>query len=203
LKDFAKKLKKIDKQDAKQDAKQVAKRGAKRGAKRDQKKNKNDKSEKIEPRKFSFPKFGLANSVSRSGKREEALGSPLIYLIVLTLNTLLFFRDSPVGAVVICQMAVGDGLSDVIGRRYPIKSWKFAPSKSIGGTLAFVVGAFVTTALALALLNDTDCINLYVPYYIPQILLISVLCAAVELTPFTDDNISVPTVAALAGMALF
>jgi dolichol kinase len=57
--------------------------------------------------------FNLADAVSRSGNREEALGGPMIYVTVLFISLLAFFRDSPIGVVAIAQMAVGDGLADI------------------------------------------------------------------------------------------
>ena len=40
----------------------------------------------------------------------------MLYTVVLFLGTLLFFRNSPIGVVAICQMAAGDGIADIVGR---------------------------------------------------------------------------------------
>mmetsp|Transcript_25041 Transcript_25041/g.38754 ORF Transcript_25041/g.38754 Transcript_25041/m.38754 type:complete len:104 (-) Transcript_25041:24-335(-) len=91
-------------------------------------------------------------------------------------------------------MAVGDGTADIIGRRYGFVKWPFSDSKSIAGTAAFaslsfaaLVGierwlSFTGSLPAAALVN-----NLF-----PQTALLCVICAAVELLPFFDDNWTVP-----------
>ena len=48
-------------------------------------------------------------------------------------------------AVAICQMAVGDGLADIVGRRFGAVKWPFAPTKSPAGSAAFVLGAFASS----------------------------------------------------------
>jgi dolichol kinase len=58
----------------------------------------------------------LVSAVSRTGRKEEALGGPFLYAIVLFLATLTSFRASPVGIVAVSQMAAGDGLADIFGR---------------------------------------------------------------------------------------
>jgi phytol kinase len=75
---------------------------------------------------------GIINAISRSGSKSEALGGPLIYTIVLLLGTFLFFRDSPIGVVAICQMAAGDGIADIVGRRWGDLKWPFSEKKRLG-----------------------------------------------------------------------
>jgi phytol kinase len=147
--------------------------------------------------------YNVADAVSRSGDRSEAFGGPLIYTVVLLIATLAFFRDSPVGIIAISQMAVGDGLADIVGRRYGIRKWPFSDSKSIGGSLAFAIGAAISSSLLLMLLTSTGCMDVNMASAIPKLIFISILCAGVELVPGVDDNISVPAVGALAAWQLF
>jgi phytol kinase len=60
----------------------------------------------------------LASAISRSGDVRESLGGPFIYVMVLLSLTLLFWKDSAIGIVSLATMACGDGLADLIGRRY-------------------------------------------------------------------------------------
>ena len=53
----------------------------------------------------------LASAVSRSGNKDEALGGPFIYVIILFFSTLLFWVDNLSGVVSMTAMAVGDGVS--------------------------------------------------------------------------------------------
>ncbi|KAJ1439345.1 hypothetical protein B484DRAFT_391834 [Ochromonadaceae sp. CCMP2298] len=140
----------------------------------------------------------LVAAVSRTGNKTEALGGPLIYSLVLLLATSAFFRDSAVGIVAVSQMAAGDGIADIFGRRYGKTKWPFAPTKSLVGSTAFVVGGFVVSTALLALMNHTGVLAIDVVQKAPVLLGISLLSAAVELLPIIDDNISVPLVAALA-----
>ena len=139
--------------------------------------------------------FNLADAVSRSGKREEALGGPMIYVTVLFISLLAFFRDSPIGVVAIAQMAVGDGLADIFGRKFGQIKWFFDKNKSYAGTLAFITGAFLASCALLQWLVFTGCLSFDVVGHLGQLLLISILCALVELVPGLDDNITVPVAA--------
>lgn len=138
----------------------------------------------------------LIATVSRSGDKKEALGGPLIYTIVLLLATLVFFRDSPVGVVAVSQMAIGDGLADIVGRRWGSVKWPFSEKKSFIGSAGFVIGAFLGSAALLQLLVLTNHLSLDVTLSLPKLLLISVACALTELVPIGDDNLSVPIMGA-------
>lgn len=140
----------------------------------------------------------LAATISRSGSNKEALGGPLIYTIVLFLATIVFFRDSPTGVVAVCQMAAGDGLADIVGRRWGTAKWPFSVNKSYIGSLSFVIGGFLVSAGVLQLLSVSGSLNLDVVANLPQLLLVSIICAATELVPIGDDNVSVPLVGAIA-----
>ena len=96
-------------------------------------------------------------------------------------------------------MAIGDGLADIVGRRYGSQKWFLSPNKSYAGSAAFATGAFVGTSLVLALFSSTGSLDMDVAAKLPIVLLISVLCALVELLPLgrLDDNVSVPLAAAL------
>lgn len=154
----------------------------------------------------------IVKAVSRSGNKKEALEGPLIYMVVVLFCTMLFFRNSAIGVVAVSQMAVGDGLSDICGRRWGTVKWSFSTSKSIVGSLAFVIGAFGATVGLLYFLYSfgftgvlgARAINGFSTDLILRILGISITCAAVESLPATvvDDNISVPVVAALSAFLL-
>uniref|UniRef100_A0A7S0KYC2 phytol kinase n=1 Tax=Asterionellopsis glacialis TaxID=33640 RepID=A0A7S0KYC2_9STRA len=137
----------------------------------------------------------LANAVSRGGNKEEALGGPFIYCIVLLTSILAFWRDSPVGIIALSAMAGGDGMADIVGRRLGKNNkWFFSPSKSVAGSLAFWGFSTIFSVGLVLWFNFTGCMEL--PYALPELVtriaLISAACSAIELQPYGDDNWTVP-----------
>lgn len=51
------------------------------------------------------------------------------------------------------QMAVGDGLADIVGRKWGSVKWPFSKSKSLVGSGAFLLGSFTISAALLLLLQ--------------------------------------------------
>ena len=153
----------------------------------------------IQPQESGGSGGSIVDAISRGGGKKEALQGPLVYTIMLFIGTFIWFRDSPAGVVGISQMAAGDGLADIVGRRFGKVKWSFAPTKSIAGTVGFIIAAIIVTTALVLLYGATGFLPMYtLEELLPKVALISVLCSAVELAPFWEDNISVP----LAGAAL-
>lgn len=146
---------------------------------------------------------GLVQAISRTGDKKEALQGPLYYNIILFLVSLFAFRSSIPGVFVIGQMAAGDGMADIVGRKFGARKWPFSTSKSIAGSLGFVAGAFTATLALLYIYSATGCISFDISMQWPLVLLISFICAAVELVPIGDDNITVSIAALVASYLLF
>jgi hypothetical protein len=69
-------------------------------------------------------------------------------------------------------------------RRFGTAKWPFSEKKSYIGSAAFVVGAFVVCAVLLSYLSANGLmIGFDVVKKLPQLLVISILCALVELIP--------------------
>ena len=76
-------------------------------------------------------------------RRAELLRGPLYYVLVLLAATTWYWRDSPVGFVACSLMCGGDGLADVVGRRWGASGrlpWN--PDKSWAGSAAMLLGGF-------------------------------------------------------------
>lgn len=148
----------------------------------------------------------LANSVSRSGDKTEALGGPFIYVCLFQAFTLLFWRTSPIGAVAMSTMAAGDGMADLIGRKFGRNNkWWFSEDKSIAGTVAFAAASAISSFGVVQLFMTTGYIQsaLLPVELFARVSIISVICSLIELLPFGDDNYNVPISAAiLAGLLL-
>lgn len=152
----------------------------------------------------------LAKAVSRSGQPREAFGGPFIYTIVLLAATGLFFTSSPVGVVGVAQMAAGDGLADIVGRRLgKTGKWWFDKDKSYAGSAAFFVAAFGASWGLLEWLGYWGALVLDESVTqgggLPlRLAAISLVCMIVEVLPgdWIDDNWSVPVAGALLAQAL-
>lgn len=156
----------------------------------------------------------LISSLSRSGAASEVTKGPFYYTWVLLGATAFSFRALP-GVIAVCQMAVGDGLADIVGRRLGKTPWRFVENKTVEGSLAFVLGAF---GASLGMLAGCHALG-YTAYTAraaaAPVLAISVACAVTEalsaplravlppaLGELADDNLTVPAVAAALTVVL-
>jgi len=147
----------------------------------------------------------LANAVSRSGGTEEALGGPFVYCLILFASIVLFWTDSLVGVLALCTMAVGDGVADMIGRRFGKNNkWFFSRSKSVVGSLAFWAGATIASIGISMWFSAAGIASLPHPVQTlaTRIATITGASALVELIPLGDDNWTVPAAAAAFSMLL-
>uniref|UniRef100_I1NHQ4 phytol kinase n=1 Tax=Glycine max TaxID=3847 RepID=I1NHQ4_SOYBN len=76
---------------------------------------------------------GLIKSVTREGDPLELLRGPLYYVLILIFCALVFWRESPVGVVSLAMMCAGDGIADIIGRRYGSLKIPYNQHKSLAG----------------------------------------------------------------------
>lgn len=147
----------------------------------------------------------LANAISRSGDKEEVLGGPFIYVIILFASISLFFCDNLTGVIALCTMAAGDGMADILGRRFGKNNkWFFSESKSIAGTLGFIASAAACSITIASWLLYTNTITMAIPFsaLVERILFISTVSSMVELMPFADDNWTVPITAGVLASIL-
>lgn len=142
----------------------------------------------------------LSKAISRSGDAGEALQGPFIYVVILFFAIVLGFRDNLSPMIALSTMAAGDGMADIIGRRFGKNNkWFFSEKKSVAGTLAFITAASMSSTLLALWFQYTGLVPIGLPLHemIQRIVLISSLSATVELLPFFDDNWSVPITSAL------
>ena len=135
-------------------------------------------------------------AMSRTGDPRELLRGPLMYGIVFVLATLVFWTQSPVGVIMLMLLCGGDGLADVIGRRFGRAKLPGQAAKSWAGSLGFLFGGAVLTLTYLALFNAFGFTQLDLRAAWAPVLAITVLAAVVEAyTPADFDNLTVPGVA--------
>jgi phytol kinase len=143
-------------------------------------------------------------AMSRSGDPKEILRGPLYYGLMFVILTLAFWKDSPVGMTALMMMCGGDGVADVVGRRFNSPKLFHSPQKSVAGSLGVFFGGWVMTALVLAVYFA---LGLFAGPFTRFLLPITVIAAAstlVESLPQKDvDNITVTLTAAILGWFLF
>ncbi|GFR52538.1 hypothetical protein Agub_g15113, partial [Astrephomene gubernaculifera] len=152
---------------------------------------------------------GLVKSVSRSGDRGELLKGPLYYVVTLVGATLLCWRDNPAGLIAVSMMCGGDGLADIVGRRWgaaPGGRLPYNPAKSWAGSAAMLVGGYGMSYGLITLFCHLGFFSCYPPASLLSTLgLIAAAATLVESLPidrWVDDNMSVPGVAAVLSMVL-
>ena len=146
----------------------------------------------------------FVRSMSRSGDPAELLKGTLYYAIIIVLVTIFWFYIPPTGSsqanpgafVIFGCLAGGDGLADIIGRKYGGDK-KFGiggAEKTVVGSIAMFLGSFVFSfgliaLFALSLETGTfDLGQLFLP-----ILVISILATLVEaFSPPNIDNLTIP-----------
>lgn len=152
----------------------------------------------------------LGRSISRRGDPSDALGGPLYYTVILLALTIFFFKNVT-AAITIMQLCLGDGLAEVIGRRFGSKSQWSAPwtgDKSIAGSVTFAVSGFFASAAAVAWFRHCDMSHLTLDngYTVLALAVVSVACAAVETAPVSlvgDDNVAIAVVGVFLSSLFF
>jgi len=134
----------------------------------------------------------LVASMSRTGDPKELLGGTLHYAIIMLIISILWFYypANPSSLIIMGCLAGGDGLADIIGRKYGGEK-KFGiggSQKTLIGSIGMFVGSFLTciilTAIFLIEIAEFNLATLILP-----ILIISIVATIVEaLSPKGYDN---------------
>ena len=74
-------------------------------------------------------------------RRGELLRGPLYYVLIMAAVTVTYWRESATGLLVIALMCGGDGLADIVGRRFGAAKLPHNHNKSWAGSLAMFLGA--------------------------------------------------------------
>ncbi|WKA01258.1 hypothetical protein VitviT2T_019546 [Vitis vinifera] len=138
---------------------------------------------------------GLIKSVTREGKPEELLRGPLYYVLILLVCTMVFWRESPIGVISLSMMCGGDGIADIMGRRFGSLKLPYNQQKSWAGSISMFVFGFLISIGMLHYFSALGYFQLDWFWTMEKVALISLVATVVESLPTTkvvDDNISVP-----------
>ena len=144
-------------------------------------------------------------AMTRTGNPREILRGPLLYGIIFVVCTIAFWRTSPVGILALMLMCGGDGLADIIGRRYGRAKLPFNPQKSWAGSAAMFLGGFIFALVFVFLFQALgyyalphDALNITL-----RILLIAFVAALVEMLPIESiDNLTTTATAIVLALWL-
>lgn len=143
-------------------------------------------------------------AMSRTGERTEILRGPLFYGIIFVLLTIIYWLDSPIGIVALMLMCGGDGLADILGRRYGTKTLPWNRGKTWMGSLGMFLGGWLVALAVIAIFVSAQVFPAPFSIYIIPITIIALAGMLVESLPFKDiDNITVTLAAVILGHWLF
>jgi len=145
-------------------------------------------------------------AMSRTGDRREILRGPLYYGIAFVLCTVIFWSTQPAGILALMLMCGGDGLADLIGRRWGRSPLPINASKSWAGSAAMFGGGFAFAFVFVALFNQIGAFG--PPIGLGEVAWkTAAICAVatlVEALPIRDfDNLTITATAIALGMLLF
>jgi phytol kinase len=139
-------------------------------------------------------------AMSRTGDRREILRGPLYYGLIFVLLTIIYWKNSPIGIVALMLMCGGDGLADIVGRRFGRIAIPWNTTKTWAGSLGMFLGGWIFAAAILAIYVQAGVFPVKFTSYLPAITLIALAGTLVESLPFADiDNITVTLVAVILG----
>ncbi|KAK1320150.1 hypothetical protein QJS10_CPA03g01161 [Acorus calamus] len=144
-------------------------------------------------------------SISRQGDYRELLRGPLFYASTITLATLFYWRTSPIGTAAICNLCAGDGVADIMGRRFGRHKLPYNDKKSFIGSISMACAGFLASVGYMHYFSSFGFMKVSWDIAL-RFLFVSVFAAIVESLPIStdlDDNLTVPLTSFLLGSAIF
>jgi phytol kinase len=145
-------------------------------------------------------------AMTRHGNPREILLGPLFYGLIFVACTIAFWRTSPIGIIALMILCGGDGLADIIGRRWGQAKLPFHSEKSWIGSAAMGLGGFLFALAFVALFNSLGILEPPLDMGSAALKIAAMAAAAMvtESLPLRDvDNLTTTGVALALGGALF
>jgi phytol kinase len=139
-------------------------------------------------------------AMSRTGDRREILHGPLFYGLAFVALTIFYWMDNPIGIIALMLMCGGDGLADIVGRRYGKTRLPWNKDKSWVGSAGMFVGGVSFVIIVMAIYLAASVFPGDLVGYLPAFVIISMAGTLVETLPLKDiDNITVTLACLLVG----
>lgn len=143
------------------------------------------------------------DAMTRRGDRREILRGPLIYGIAFVVLTVLYWKDSPIGITALMLLCGGDGLADIIGKRFGSARLPWSKNKSWAGSAAMFIGGVGFAILVIYVFIQAGVFSSSLMSFLPPLFWISLVCTVVESLPLEEyDNFTVPIAAVILGYFL-
>lgn len=159
---------------------------------------------------FALIGFGVlkddasVKAMSRNGDPREILRGPLYYGIMFVVLTLIYWRDSPIGMIALMMMCGGDGIADIVGRRFPLPKLPWSREKSVAGTLSVFAGGWLMAGISVYIYVSAGVFPSPFTNYLLPITVIALAGALVESLHYKDiDNVTMTLASALIGSLFF
>ncbi|XP_056686241.1 phytol kinase 1, chloroplastic isoform X6 [Spinacia oleracea] len=125
----------------------------------------------------------------------ELLRGPLYYVLTLAICAIVFWRDSPVGLLSLAMMSGGDGIADIMGRKFGNVKLPYNQKKSWAGSISMFIFGFLISVGMLYYFSALGYFQLDWNLTMQRVAVVSFIATVVESLPTEeriDDNISVP-----------
>ena len=159
---------------------------------------------------FALIGFGIlkdeasVKAMSRTGDPKEILRGPLYYGIMFVVLTILYWKDSPIGIIALMMMCGGDGIADIVGRKFNSGKLPWSKEKSVAGSIAVFIGGLVLSVLIIMIYINAGVFAGSITNYLLPITVIAFVGTVVESLPYKDiDNITMTIASVLAGYLFF
>jgi phytol kinase len=143
-------------------------------------------------------------AMSRTGDRREILRGPLFYGIAFVAMTLIYWKDSLIGIPALMIMCGGDGIADLVGRRFNSPKLPWSPEKSVAGSLSVFIGGWLLTMIIFAIYVWIGAFTGPMTRFMLSVTLVAIGATLVESLPFKDiDNVTITIACAIIGHLVF
>lgn len=143
-------------------------------------------------------------AMSRTGNPREILHGPLFYGLVFVVLTIIFWLDSPIGIIALMLLCGGDGLAEILGRKWGKRRLFWNQGKSWLGSIGFFLGGGLLCLFILVVYQAAGVFPDFFPGNVLNLTLIALIATLIEsITPHDLDNLTVPAVSVLLGLLLF
>ncbi len=143
-------------------------------------------------------------AMSRTGDPKEILRGPLYYGIMFVVLTLIYWKDSPIGIIALMMMCGGDGIADIVGRRFTSPKLSWSSEKSIAGTVGVFVGGWVMSVVIIFIYIQAGVFPAPITSYLLPITAIALAGSLIESLHFKDiDNVTMTLASVLIGSFFF